>query len=208
MPRIILRKPSRRSQHLSTIVIHRRLLNLLGLFLLANLPTITYALDPTAIATTTNVDTAGATVYSFTVKYTDDGLLLGSFGDDNVRVTGPAGFDVRGRFVSESPNALGNQITVTYSITPPGGSWDAGDNGTYTIVMQPGQVNDQLGNPVAAGPIGAFTVAAPGPVASPTPSATPSLTRLANISTRLLVETGDNALIGGFIITGTQAKKV
>src|SRR5204862_528007 len=29
-----------------------------------------------------------------------------------------------------------------------------------------------------------------------------------NISTRLLVETGNNVLIGGFIITGTQPKKV
>ena len=33
-------------------------------------------------------------------------------------------------------------------------------------------------------------------------------TTLANISTRLPVQTGDNALIGGFIITGTQPKKV
>ncbi len=33
-------------------------------------------------------------------------------------------------------------------------------------------------------------------------------TILANISTRLRVETGDNALIGGFIITGTQPKRV
>jgi CSLREA domain-containing protein len=33
-------------------------------------------------------------------------------------------------------------------------------------------------------------------------------TVLANISTRLLVETGNNVLIGGFIITGTQPKKV
>ena len=31
---------------------------------------------------------------------------------------------------------------------------------------------------------------------------------LANISTRLAVQTGDNVLIGGFIITGTQQKKV
>jgi len=36
----------------------------------------------------------------------------------------------------------------------------------------------------------------------------PLPTALANISTRLLVEMGDNALIGGFIITGTQPKKV
>jgi hypothetical protein len=33
-------------------------------------------------------------------------------------------------------------------------------------------------------------------------------TTLANVSTRLPVQTGDNALIGGFIVTGTQAKKV
>jgi hypothetical protein len=33
-------------------------------------------------------------------------------------------------------------------------------------------------------------------------------TTLANISTRLRVESGDNVLIGGFIVTGTQPKKV
>jgi subtilisin-like proprotein convertase family protein len=33
-------------------------------------------------------------------------------------------------------------------------------------------------------------------------------TALANISTRLRVETGDNVLIGGFIVTGTDPKKV
>ena len=38
--------------------------------------------------------------------------------------------------------------------------------------------------------------------------AAPLPTTLANISTRLRVETGDNVLIGGFIVTGTQPKKV
>ena len=37
---------------------------------------------------------------------------------------------------------------------------------------------------------------------------TPTPSTLGNISTRLRVETGDNVLIGGFIITGTQPKKV
>jgi uncharacterized delta-60 repeat protein len=36
----------------------------------------------------------------------------------------------------------------------------------------------------------------------------PPPTVLANISTRLLVETGDNVLIGGFIVSGAQPKKV
>ena len=35
-----------------------------------------------------------------------------------------------------------------------------------------------------------------------------SLPQLLNISTRMRVETGDNALIGGFIISGNQAKRV
>jgi hypothetical protein len=48
--------------------------------------------------------------------------------------------------------------------------------------------------------------ATPTPTATPTPAPSPST--LANISTRLLVETDDNVLIGGFIITGTQPKKV
>jgi T5SS/PEP-CTERM-associated repeat protein/autotransporter-associated beta strand protein len=39
-------------------------------------------------------------------------------------------------------------------------------------------------------------------------SGAPPPTTLANISTRLRVETGDNVLIGGFIVTGTQPKKV
>ena len=42
--------------------------------------------------------------------------------------------------------------------------------------------------------------------AAPTPTGAPST--LGNISTRLPVQTGDNVLIAGFIITGTQPKKV
>ena len=43
--------------------------------------------------------------------------------------------------------------------------------------------------------------------ANPTPTPPPN-SIFGNISTRLRVETGDNALIGGFIITGTQQKRV
>ena len=163
------------------------------------MPATTKAIDPTAVATTTNVTTAGGTQYSFTVRYTDDGPLVDSFDNDDVRISGPGGFDVPATFVSVVFNASGNQAVATYSIIPPGGSWDSADNGTYTVVMQPNQVFDQLGNPVAPGNIGSFTVMT---------SSAPSPTTLANISTRLRVDTGDNALIGGFIVTGTQPKKV
>src|SRR5207249_348122 len=63
----------------------------------------------------------------------------------------------------------------------------------------------------------------PSPTATPTmsPSATPSSTpsptpsvgptpaaQALNLSTRMLVQTGDNVGIGGFIITGTAPKQV
>jgi CSLREA domain-containing protein len=52
----------------------------------------------------------------------------------------------------------------------------------------------------------AFPTPTPTPTPPPTPTPTPST--FANISTRLDVETGDNVLIGGFIITGSQGKAV
>jgi hypothetical protein len=48
----------------------------------------------------------------------------------------------------------------------------------------------------------------PTPSATPTPTPTAAPSTFGNISTRLLVETGDNVLIGGFIITGTQPKRI
>jgi hypothetical protein len=48
----------------------------------------------------------------------------------------------------------------------------------------------------------------PTPTPSGTPTPTPPPSTLGNISTRLSVQTGDNVLIGGFIITGTDPKKV
>ena len=87
-----------------------------------------------------------------------------------------------------------------------------------------GLPNDQRGvlRPVGSalvsggdgGDIGAFEVAAPAPspTPTPTPTATPTATpvpgNLANISTRLRVETGDNVLIAGIIVTGNAPKKI
>lgn len=50
--------------------------------------------------------------------------------------------------------------------------------------------------------------ATPTPPPTPTPTPTPAPARLVNISTRLRIGVGDDVLIGGFIIQGTQAKKM
>jgi hypothetical protein len=43
---------------------------------------------------------------------------------------------------------------------------------------------------------------------SPGPTPPPVPTRFANLSTRIRVEAGDNALIGGFIVSGSMKKKI
>jgi hypothetical protein len=184
---------------------------LLVVVLIAIIPATAKALDPVASATTTNVTSAGGTSYSFTVRYSDDGPISDTnFDDNDIRVSGSGGFDVPAKYISASFNGTGNQATVTYSIIPPGGSWDSADNGTYTIVMQANQVVDGLGNPVKAGPIGSFTVdvTPSSSTPTPTPGASPGL--VGNVSTRLPVGVNDNVLIEGFIVQGPQgsSKKI
>lgn len=48
----------------------------------------------------------------------------------------------------------------------------------------------------------------PTPTPTPAPSPTPASAQALNISTRMRVETGNNVLIGGFIVTGTAPKNV
>jgi uncharacterized delta-60 repeat protein len=66
--------------------------------------------------------------------------------------------------------------------------------------------------PVTTATPAATPIPTPGATPTATPAATPTpppaTSSLGNISTRLRVETGDNVLIGGFIVTGTQPKKV
>ena len=183
------------------ITIHQTLRALLTLAVLA--PAAALALDPVAVASAPDVTAAGATSYSFTVRYTDDGNVNhGTLDDGDVRVTGAGGFNVAAQFISASPPVSATNINATYAIVPPGGSWDAGDNGSYAVVMQSKQVFDSLNKAVRSGTIGNFNVSI-GDTPPPPTSAQPL-----NISTRLRVQTGENVMIAGFIVNGDGAKKV
>ncbi len=109
--------------------------------------------------------------------------------------TGNFGWAIRGneidpgttqRFNSGENSSNTPQLTVTYQIIGP--------TPTATPTATPG------GTPTPT----------PSPSPTPTPSATPTPTpgTLGNISTRLRVLSGDNALIGGLIATGTGGKRV
>jgi hypothetical protein len=59
---------------------------------------------------------------------------------------------------SPSPVTDGTQRTATYQITPPGGTWDSADVGTYTVLLEANQASDTVGNKVAASTRGTFAV--------------------------------------------------
>jgi hypothetical protein len=92
----------------------------------------------------------GETSYSFTVTYADvGGVDVSSIDTSDVTVTGPGG-PLTVTAAVEASGTDGSPKMVTYTVTPPGGSWDAADNGTYTIGIVGGQVLDINGAAVAA----------------------------------------------------------
>ncbi|QOV90286.1 hypothetical protein [Humisphaera borealis] len=109
---------------------------------------------PAAVITNpATVTTAGATSGTVTVVYSDpNGVSFASIDTGDITITGggAAGLTVTG--ASASPGADGSPMTVTYTFTPPGGSFDAADNDTYTISLVAGQVLDTLGNAASGTP--------------------------------------------------------
>ena len=106
-------------------------------------------------------------------------LVAGGFGSDNSSMASAELYD-----------AASGSWTATGSL--------AGARGNHTATLLPnGQVLVAGGDDSSSDALASAEL-----YAGQTP------TRLGNISTRLSVGTGDNAMIGGFIITGTQAKTV
>lgn len=100
--------------------------------------------------------------------------------------------------VNFADGAVGDNCGATVSYKPASGSFFA--VGETTVV---GTAVDAAGNTATC----SFIVTVTPNNATPTPPPPPP-TSLANISTRLRVGTGDNVLIGGFIITGSGPKKL
>ena len=96
----------------------------------------------------------GETSYTFTVEYTDTfhDIDVSTIDASDVAVTKGGGGTLTVTGVTTNPATDASPVTATYTVTPPGGSWDAGDNDTYTITLQGNQVDDILGESVAADP--------------------------------------------------------
>ena len=89
----------------------------------------------------------------------DDGVNPSSIDSNDLRVTGPFDGQRRSRAaVLDLVESLGDgRYRATYHITSPGG-WSAIDNGSYTVKLLHGQVEDINGLAAPAGPMGTFRV--------------------------------------------------
>jgi hypothetical protein len=108
-----------------------------------------------------NAPTQGA--LTFTVTYSDDVAVKAATLDDNdVRVTGPHGFNRLARFVAVNSLSDGTPRVATYAVDPPTGSrWLPAHNGIYVLALESQQVSDAVGAWAPSGPLGQFTVAVP-----------------------------------------------
>ena len=115
--------------------------------------------SPTAVVEPSSVVITGSSA-TFSVTYSDpdDVVMWSSIDGNNIRVTGPAGFNQLASLVSIDSTTDGSPLVATYQITAPGGAWGTENAGTYTATMQANQVSDTHNNFVAAGTLGSFDV--------------------------------------------------
>lgn len=143
---------------------------------------------------------------------------FGSVGGLFPFVTGVVYRDLNSNGFYNPGEGLGG-VTVTvsnsnsYAVTASSGGYSVPvpGNGSYTVTFSGGSApTDQKNVSVGGGQnVKADYVVTGSVTPTPTPTPTPgSAPTLANISTRAVVGTDENVLIGGFIVTGTQAKRV
>ncbi|MFN2621384.1 MAG: CAP domain-containing protein [Chthoniobacterales bacterium] len=129
-------------------------------------------------------------------------------------VTGVVYRDLNGNGFYDPGEGIGG-VTVTianvdsYAVTASSGGFSVPvpGSGIYAVTFSGGSVptNQKSVSVIDAQNVKADYVVTGSATPTPTPNGP---TKLANISTRAVVGTGANVLIGGFIVTGTQSKQV
>ncbi len=166
--------------------------------------------NPTINTTASPATTAGGTISDSATLSNGNNptgtITFTVYGPDNASCVGTAAFTSitpvsdNGPYSSDSfiPTSLGTyRFVASYS-------GDANNNAVAGACGDPGE--SVVVNPTPT-PTPTPT-ATPTPTPTPTATPTPTPSTLLNISTRMRVLTGDQVLIGGFIITGTDPKTV
>jgi ELWxxDGT repeat protein len=122
--------------------------------------TIISPMAPSATLDARDTVAAPGLTYTFTVSYRHhDPAAEGTFetfDDTNLYVTGPNGYAAYAKFVDVDWGSSGPRA-ASYTMQPPGGSWNNLDKGTYWVWMRDHGVKDGAVY-VPAGPLGSFLV--------------------------------------------------
>ncbi|MFP6762706.1 MAG: S8 family peptidase, partial [Planctomycetaceae bacterium] len=102
----------------------------------------------------------GDTATSVTVTYTDDGSVDDTTLDErDIEITRKGFSETLLKPVSATDvTGMDGLRTVQYVFNAPGGTWDATENGTWTISLREGEVQDNLSLYSAPRALGSFTV--------------------------------------------------
>src|SRR5205807_2555055 len=93
------------------------------------------------------ISDTGGEEQTFTVTYSDDvAISISSLGSSDILVSGPRNFSQLATLLSIDANTSGSPRIATYQFTTPGGTWNAIDDGIYTLTLQASQVRDLSGN--------------------------------------------------------------
>jgi FG-GAP-like repeat len=113
----------------------------------------------TVLASAPNVTIPGGTEYRLSVIHSDNIALPVVIGEGAVVVKSPNGTTLSQSYVYRIyPPAGSSVVPYDYAVTPPGGSWDIADSGTYTIELLGNALFDTSGNAAAPKSLGTFQV--------------------------------------------------
>ncbi|NJR57515.1 MAG: cadherin-like domain-containing protein [Cyanobacteria bacterium CRU_2_1] len=105
---------------------------------------------PSLGATDKSIGVGSNDPYVFTVRYLDDtGIDLTTLNSQDIRVTGPNGFNQLATLVSNFTNfdwMSSYRASASYAITAPAGGWNSANSGLYGIAIESNQVSDASGN--------------------------------------------------------------
>jgi hypothetical protein len=114
---------------------------------------------PEAALNVADLVIGGSPSHSCSVTYADDtAVRLSSLNSTNLVVTGPNGYSNLAEFVGSDLPDDGSPVTASYAIAAPAGLWVAADNGTYTVTLLEGAVQDTLNNAMPLATLGSFNV--------------------------------------------------
>jgi hypothetical protein len=106
--------------------------------------------------------------YKFQVRFQSaNGVDPASLDDSDLLITGPNGYNLSADHQKTKRSRGGTVVTGTYIAPAPGGKWDQGDNGLYSILLRSGAVRDLTTVVSADGLLDQFLVSSTAPPQSP-----------------------------------------